>query len=185
MLICINDLLLHRGLWDLFFFNLFIFSWRIIALQYSAGFRQYQHESTTGIRMTPASRTSLPPPSPSHPSRLLQSPIEFPESYSKFPLVIYFTHGNVCFFITQYISPSPSSPATMSISETCFLWDLSSPTRDPLNLCPLQWKGRVLTTGPPRTSKACCFHWAFSEAVVCQWAQIHSIFCKAVQHSIA
>ena len=122
------------------------------------------------------------PPHP-HASRLLQSPGWVSWVIHQIPIGYLFTYGNVCFFVTQYVSPSPSSPAT--ISETCLLWDLSSPTRDPLKLCPLQWKGRVLTTGPPGRSKVCFLHWAISETVVCQWAQIHSIFCKAVQYSIA
>ena len=34
----------------------------------------HQHESAMGIHVSPPSFTSLPPPLPSHPSRLLQSP---------------------------------------------------------------------------------------------------------------
>ena len=48
----------------------------------------HQHESTIGVHMSP--------PSPSHPSRLLQSTgFEFPASDSKFPLATYFTYDNV------------------------------------------------------------------------------------------
>ena len=63
---------------------------------------KYQHESAIGIPMSPPF-CSLPPPSPSHPSRLLQNPFEFPESHSKFPLAIYFTYGNICFHVTLSI----------------------------------------------------------------------------------
>ena len=48
-----------------------------------------QHESAIGIHMSPSSWTSLPPPIPSHPSRLSQSTDLSSESYGKFPLVIY------------------------------------------------------------------------------------------------
>ena len=33
---------------------------------------------------------------------------EFPESYSKFPMAIYFTYGNVCFHVTFSIHPTIS-----------------------------------------------------------------------------
>ena len=46
--------------------------------------------------MSPPSWTYLPPPSPSYPSRLSQSTgFGIPVSYSKFPLAISFTYGNV------------------------------------------------------------------------------------------
>ena len=56
----------------------------------------HQHDSAIGIHMSPPSWTYLPPPSPSHPSRLSQSTdFGIPMSYSKFPLAISFTYGNV------------------------------------------------------------------------------------------
>ena len=65
----------------------------------------YQHESAMGMyggRMSPP----LKPPShlPPHPtSRLSQTTgFGFPESYSKFPLAIYFTNGNV--YISMLLS---------------------------------------------------------------------------------
>ena len=56
--------------------------------------------------------TSIPPPTPSHPCRLSWSPCQFSESYSKFPLAIYFTYGSVYVSIaTLSICPTLSSPA--------------------------------------------------------------------------
>ena len=67
---------------------------------------KHQHESDIGIHMSPPSWTSLTPPSPSQPSRLIQSPwFEFPESYRKFSLVIYFTYVNISFHVTHCINP--------------------------------------------------------------------------------
>ena len=46
----------------------------------------HQHESAIGTHLSPPSWTSLPPPTPSHPSRLSPSPrSELPASHSKFP----------------------------------------------------------------------------------------------------
>ena len=41
---------------------------------------------------------------------------EFPEPYSKFPLAIYFTYGNVSFPVTLSISPSPPFSSHVSKS---------------------------------------------------------------------
>ena len=56
------------------FIYLLIFNWRIIALQYCVGFCHTSTWITIGIHMSPPSRTSLPAPTPSHPSSLSQSP---------------------------------------------------------------------------------------------------------------
>ena len=61
-----------------------------------------EHKSAIGIHISSPFRTSLPSPSASHPSRLIQSLFEFPEPYSKFPLAIYFTYGNVNFHVTLF-----------------------------------------------------------------------------------
>ena len=68
--------------------------------------------------MCPPNWTSLPPPSPSRSSRLSQSTrFELPVSYSKLPLAICFTYGNVyvsmihcqfCFNATLSICPTLS-----------------------------------------------------------------------------
>ena len=73
---------------------------------------EQQHESTLGLFTHVPSCLNIPPPlSPSHPSRLLGSWFEFPESFSKFPLAVCFTYGNVCFqVLSPYLPPSPSSP---------------------------------------------------------------------------
>ena len=50
------------------------FNWRIIALQNCVVSAKHQYESAIGIHMSPPSWISFPSRSPSHPSRLLQSP---------------------------------------------------------------------------------------------------------------
>lgn len=71
-----------------------------------------QHKSAVGIHISLPSWNSLPPPFPSHPSRLTQSPFfQFSETYSKFPLAMPFTHGSVCFmkqtWETSWIADAP------------------------------------------------------------------------------
>ena len=58
---------------------------------------KYQHESATGIHMSPPSWTSLPSPSPSHPSRLLQSPCLSSLSHTANPRwhPVVYTYGDV------------------------------------------------------------------------------------------
>ena len=55
---------------------------------------------------------------PPHPTPLgwYRALFEFPEPYSKFPLAIYFTYGNVSFHVTLSIHLTLSSPLPMSIS---------------------------------------------------------------------
>ena len=85
-----------------FFKKLFIFNWRIIALQYCDGFC---HTSTwIGRRHTYVS-CLLSLPSPPHPSRLSQSTsFGIPASYSKFPLAGYFAYGDV--YVSTLLSQS-------------------------------------------------------------------------------
>ena len=89
--------------------SLFLFNWRIVALQYCVGFC---HTSTWISHMSPPSRTSLP-------SHLIpplcvvsESQFEFPESHRKFPVAIYFTYSSV--YVSMLPSPfiplSPSHP---------------------------------------------------------------------------
>ena len=73
----------------------------------------HQHESATGVHISPPSWTSLPPPSPFCCSSLSQSTrFELPVSYSKFPLAMCFIHGHVyvSMLLAQFAPPSPSLP---------------------------------------------------------------------------
>ena len=111
----------ERGCWGLYsgldpgteFFKkslyLFIFHWLLIALQYwfdfcltSAGLN---HGGTKGLSL---SNPSLLPPIPI-PLVITEPQFEFPESYSKFPLAIYFTYVSVyaSMLLSPFISPSP------------------------------------------------------------------------------
>ena len=53
--------------------SFFFFNWLMIGLQYFIS-AIHQHELAIGVRMSPSSWISLPSPTLSHPSRLLQSP---------------------------------------------------------------------------------------------------------------
>ena len=92
------------------FLNVFIFNWRIIALQYYIGFYQISTWISHRFAYVTSHLKSLPPPSPSYPYRLLPSPgwFEFLESYSMFPLAIYFAYGNVCFHVSFSVPPTLS-----------------------------------------------------------------------------
>ena len=92
--------------WQFFSF----FYWRIIALQNFVVFCQTSTWISHRDTYIP-SLLNLPPiSSPSYPSRLIQSPCLSPESYSKFPLPIYFAYGNVSFHVTLSIHLTLSSP---------------------------------------------------------------------------
>ena len=66
----------------LFCLNLFIFNWRIIALQYCVGFCHIStwisHRDTIGIRMSPPSWNYLPSPAPTLPLGCHRAPIWAP-----------------------------------------------------------------------------------------------------------
>ena len=76
-----------------------------------------QHESATSIHIP----LPFEPPSISLPIPPLQvdtEPLfEFPETYSKFPLTVYFTHGNVNFHVTLSIHLTLSSHQTYGYGE--------------------------------------------------------------------
>ena len=57
--------------------------------------------------MSPPSGTSLPHPTPSHPSRLSQNTGFELSSYSKFRLAIYFAYGDVyvSMLLSQFLPP--------------------------------------------------------------------------------
>ena len=103
--------------------NLFIFNWRIIALHYCVGF--CQHESAIGIvRMLPPSWTSLPPPSPSHPSRLSRSTgLNSLCHRANLHWLSNVTCGNVyvSVLLTALIPPSPPCPVPTSLVSVCRL----------------------------------------------------------------
>ena len=61
--------------------------------------------------------SSHPSPSPSHPSRLIQSTcLSFLRHTANSLLAIYFTYGNVSLHVTLFIHLTLSSPLPMSIS---------------------------------------------------------------------
>ena len=74
----------------------------------------YQHESILPyINMNPPSWTSLPPLTPSHPSRVSQrTGFELPAAYREFPLALCFTYGNLYMFqCFSLISSYPLLPS--------------------------------------------------------------------------
>ena len=83
-------------------FNINLFNWRLITLQYCIGFAIHQHESAMGV---------LPPPSPYHPSGSSQctSP-KLPVSCIEPGVAIHFTYDiiHVSTPFSQIIPPSPS-----------------------------------------------------------------------------
>ena len=74
----------------------------------------HQHESTIGIHMSPPPWTLLPSPTTLHPLGYHRACFELPKSCSKFPLVIYFAYGSVCFHAALSICRTFSFPPTSS-----------------------------------------------------------------------
>ena len=74
----------------------------------------HQYELAIGLCVAPPSWTPLPPPTPTHPARLSQSPnFGCLASYVKRTLVIYFTYGNA--YVSMLFSKIiPSSSPTES-----------------------------------------------------------------------
>ena len=90
-----------------------IFNCRIITLHYCDGLCHTSAWAGHRYTYVPSLLYPLSPPSPSHPSRLSQSTgFRFPASYSKLPLAIYFTYGNV------YVSMPFSQIIPMQIKNT-------------------------------------------------------------------
>ena len=92
------------------FFNINLFNWRLITLQYCIGFAIYQQESATGVHVLPI-LNHLPPPSPYHPSG--SSPCTSPKhpvSCIEPGLAIHFLYDiiHVSMPFSQIIPPSPS-----------------------------------------------------------------------------
>ena len=86
------------------------FNWRLTTLQCCIGSAIQQHESATGVHVSP-SLNPLPIPSPSHPSGSSQctSP-EHPASCIEPGLAIHFTYDSIHISaqFSQIIPPSPS-----------------------------------------------------------------------------
>ena len=91
--------------------SLFIYlNWRIITLQYCAGFCHISVWISYRHTFVPSILYPLLPPSPLHPSRLSQNTsFGYLVSYIKLPLAICFTYGNIYISVLFYqiIPPSP------------------------------------------------------------------------------
>ena len=103
------------------FFNQFIFSWRIIALQYLLVSTIYQHESAIGIHVSPPSWNSshlLPLPTPLGCRRApdLSSLCHTwnVRWLSNFP----YDNMYVSMLLSQFVPPCPSSPVSTSLFST-------------------------------------------------------------------
>jgi len=100
----------------LFCLNLFIFNGKIIAWQYCVGFSIHQHESAyINIHMFPCFQVVTEPW------------FEFPESFSKFPLVIYFPYGNMfpCYSLYSLLSSQPHLLPSAHVHKSRTGWTLS------------------------------------------------------------
>ena len=98
----VQGCMLHVS-WDRLF-KLFIFIWRIIALQWSVGLCVRQHESA--VKSSP-SCSSLPPPILSCPCRVSQSTgLSSLHQSAHFPLAVYFPYGSgyVSALLSQLVS---------------------------------------------------------------------------------
>ena len=106
-----------------FLFN-FFFNWRIIALQNFAVFCQTSTWISHGYTYIP-SLLNLPPISlPILPLEVDTEPLsEFPEPYSKMPLAIYFTYGDVSsMLLFPYVSPSPPLSPCPQVYSLCLFF---------------------------------------------------------------
>ena len=96
---------------------LFFFNWRIITLQYCDRFCHIATWISHRCSCVPPSWTTLPPPSPPHPSGFSQSTsFECPASCIKLALVIVL-HSNVhvSMLFSHIIPPSPSPKESESL----------------------------------------------------------------------
>ena len=100
-------------------------------------FLPYNNANTINIHVSPPTWTSLPSPTPPHPSRLSQSARLSSLLYSNFPLASYFTYGNVyvSMLLSQLVPPSPSSLVAQRVKRLPAMretWVLSLGREDPL-----------------------------------------------------
>ena len=104
------------GIWNygggwLFILYLFIFNRSILTLQYYVGF--YQKSIRISHRFTHVpSHMNIPPISlPIPPFQVVTELwFEFPESYSKFPLTVYFTYGSLSLHANPLHTSHPLLP---------------------------------------------------------------------------
>ena len=102
----------------------FIFNWSIITLYSNDGFCHTSTWISHRHTHVPSLWNLTPSPLPIPPPRVLQSTgLEFPASYSKFPLAVYFTHGNVyvSVLLSQVFPPSPF----LTVSKSLFFKSVS------------------------------------------------------------
>ena len=96
--------------------NLFLY-WRVIALQNFLVFCQTSTWISHRYTYIPSLFNFRPISLPIPPLYVdIESLFEFPKTYSKFLLALYFTYGNVSFHVTLSIYLTLSSPFPMSIS---------------------------------------------------------------------
>ena len=108
-----------------FYFYLFIFNWRIIALHYGAGFchtSAWASHRCVWIYISPPSWGS-PSYLPAHPTPLgchRALALSSLHHNSKSPLAIYFTYGSVyvSMLLSQFTPPSPSRTGSASLFST-------------------------------------------------------------------
>ena len=85
------------------------------------GSSRVNSKTTDDTNRMKSNTTSLPPSASSHPSELSQTTgFQLPASYSKFPLCIYVTYGNICvsMLLFQFVPPSPSPTVSTSLFST-------------------------------------------------------------------
>ena len=91
-----------------------LFNWRIIALQCCVAFCHTSTWISQRYTQVPSLLNLLPTP----PFQVaIEHQVDLPASYSKFPLSIYFTYGNVPVskLLSQFIPPSPSITGSTSL----------------------------------------------------------------------
>ena len=75
-----------------------------------------QHESAIGIRVCPPTWTSLPPPPPSHPSRLSRSTgSELPDTQQIPTGCLFYIRMYVSVLLSPFVPPSPSPTVSASL----------------------------------------------------------------------
>ena len=100
--------------------KLFIFNWRMIALQYYVGFCHTSIWISHRYTYVPSLFYLLPHPTPSHPSRLLQSLSLSFLSHTANSHWLFYTWQCICFYAILSIRPTlsffPRPPTTISLS---------------------------------------------------------------------